>query len=253
MSYDRSMENRATILEELKEISPVIANITRANVYSVSPVYFNELPEVILARVQAEDAVFGSKATPFNVPQGYFDGLANNILNKIHHTEIQSVSDELKEIAPLLNTISKKPVYSVPQGYFESLEITIPLKLDKPSAKVFNFGNTKKIFQYAVAACVAGMLMVGAYMYTNSNGASEAMVISHDSALKMNVTEELAETNEQEITAYLNEAPGVGYAVTTTPASEEIDVEEYLETASDEEIKEYLNQYPETGISTTGS
>ena len=95
--------------------------------------------------------------------------------------------------------------------------------------------------------------MFGAYMYTSSNDASEDMVISYDSALKMNVTQELAETNEQEITAYLNEAPGVGYAVITSPASEEIDVEEYLETASDEEIKEYLNEYPETCISTTGS
>jgi hypothetical protein len=145
------------------------------------------------------------------------------------------------------------PVYKVPEGYFESLELTVPLKLDKPSAKVFSFGNTKKIFQYAVAACTAGILMIGAYMYTNQGSTADEMVISYDSALKMNVTEELAETNEQEITAYLNEAPGVGYAVTTTPASEDVDVEEYLETASDEEIKEYLNEYPETGISTTGS
>jgi hypothetical protein len=253
MSYDRSMENKETILEELNEISPTVANISRTNVFSVPPVYFNELADIILTKVQAEDAVFSSKATPFNVPSGYFDGLAANIIHKIHQQQVQSVSDELNEIAPLLNTISKEPVYKVPDGYFESLELTIPLKLDRPSAKIFSFGRTKKIFQYAVAACTAGILMFGAYMYTNQDTAANEMVISYDSAVKMNVTEELAETNEQEITAYLSETPGVGYAVTTTPASEEIDVEEYLETASDEEIKEYLNEYPETGISTTGS
>lgn len=253
MSYDRSMENRETIISELMEISPAVANISRANVFSVPPLYFNNLAEEVLARIQVEDISFGVKNTPFGVPHGYFDGLANSIINKIHQQEMQSVSDELNEIAPLLNTISKIPVYTVPEGYFESLEITIPLKLDKPSAKVFTFGKTKKIFQYAVAACIAGILMIGAYMYTNQGTTADEMVISYDSALKMNVTEALAQTNEQEITAYLNEAPGLGYAVTTTPASEEIDVEEYLETASDEEIKEYLNEYPETGISTTGS
>jgi hypothetical protein len=253
MSYDRSMENKEIILNELKEISPVIANINRTNIFSVPEAYFNDLAEIILAKVHAENISFGTKASPFKIPNGYFDGLAGNILNKISQHKDQSVYEELAEIAPFLNSISKEPVYQVPEGYFESLEITIPLKLDKPSVKVFSFGNIRKTMQYALAACVAGILMFGAYMYTNQNSGNDDMVISYDSALKLNVSAELAETNEQEITAYLNEVPGVGYNVITTPSSDEINVDEYLETASDEEIKDYLNEYQETGITTTGS
>ncbi len=253
MSYDRSMENRETIINELMEISPAIANISRSNVFSVPPSYFNNLAQEVLARIQVEDISFGVKDAPFSVPAGYFDGLAGSILNKINQQKEQSVSEELEELAPLLNSISKAPVYQVPEGYFESLELTIPLKLDKPSARVFSLGKIGRTLQYAVAASVAGILMFGAYMYTSQNTEGDDMVISYDSALNMNVTAELAETNEQEIAAYLNEVPGVGYNVTTTPTSDEINVDEYLETASDDEIKDYLNEYQETGITTTGS
>ncbi len=246
------MENKDTILEELRELSPAIADINRSNIFSVPKAYFDDLPEIILARIQAEEVSFGSKHLPFSVPLGYFEGLADNILNKISRNE-QSVYDELNEIAPLLNSISKEPVYTIPEGYFESLELTVPLKLDRPSAKVFNF-SAKKIFQYAVAACTAGILMIGAYMYSNQNTDQQEMVISYDSALKMNVSNELAETNEEEIVAYLGDSPGVGYNVINASSSEEINVEEYLETATDEEIKEYLKtEYQETGIITTGS
>jgi hypothetical protein len=229
------METRETILKELESISPAVANLANTNVFTVPAGYFDQLPAAILSRIQSEIIDFGGKVEPFNVPAGYFDGLAVNILNKIKSQE-QTVEEELNEIAPLLNTISKQPVYAVPEGYFESLELTIPLKLAKPSARVFSFG---KVMQYAVAACTVGVLAVGAFFYTNNNNDNETM-ISYKVAKEMNVSAELDNISETEIASYLETAPSVGYALNVAP--EEVNFDEYLEEATDEEINEYLNE-----------
>jgi hypothetical protein len=242
------METRETILKELREISPAVANLSGTNVFSVPAGYFDQLPETILSKIRQESVDFGGKVQPFNIPPGYFEGLATNILNKIKSRE-QSVAEELNELSPLLNSISRQNVYAVPEGYFESLELTIPLKLDKPSARVFSFGKTKKAFQYAVAACAAGILVVGAYFYTNNN--TDDTVISHNDAKNMNVSTELDKLSETEIASYLETAPNIGYALNVS--AEEINIDEYLDETSDEDINEYLNEYPEIGISNKGS
>ena len=232
------MEKREIIIQELESISPVVANLERTNVFAVPANYFNDLPAVILAKVQSEGVAFGSKSDPFSVPAGYFDGLAANILNKIRSTE-QSVEEELNEIAPLLNTVSRKPVYAVPEGYFESLELTIPLKLAKPSAKVFSFG---KVVQYAVAASTIAIMAIGVYFYSG-NSKSIDTPISFTEAKNMNVAAELDNLTETEIVSYLESAPSVGYALNVVP--EEVNFEEYLDQASDEEINEYLKETAE--------
>jgi hypothetical protein len=243
----RSMENRETILQELKQISEVVASLERKNTFFVPPAYFDGFASSVLARIQAENAVFGSKTTPFSVSEGYFDGLASTVLDRIRQQQVQTVEEERNEIAPILNTISRQPVYTVPDGYFESLEITVPLKVARPAEKVFSLGKSRRILQYAVAACTAGILMVGAYLYTNRGTGTpgETVAISYDSALKMDVSQELAGVNVQEIDQYLNETPVVGYSINTAP--DEVDVEQYIQSASDEEIRQYLNETAEPG------
>jgi hypothetical protein len=235
------METRENILKELQDISPAVANLGIANVFSVPAGYFEQLPAAILSRINMGAVDFGEKHELFTVPAGYFDQLAGNILDKIKNRE-QSVEAELDEIAPLLNSISKKPVYTVPEGYFESLELTIPLKLDKPSARVFSFVKTKRIVQYAVAACTAGILIIGAWFYTNQNTGTDTM-ISYKDAKSMNVASELDKLSETDIASYLETAPNVGYAMNVS--AEEINFDEYLDAASDEEINEYLNETAE--------
>lgn len=230
------METRATILSELQELSPLVAGISRANPYRLPEGYFEALPGEILHITQAEQPELGSRQPVFSVPQGYFDNLAANVLARVKEQEL-TVQQELEELAPLLNTISKKPVYRVPEGYFESLELTIPLKLGKPSASVFHFSrSTKRVLQYAVAACTAAVLMFGAYMYSNQ----ESQVISYREAKTMNLSEELSGLREEDINIYLNETPVVGYAVNT--GGEDIDVEQILEVTTDQEITEYLEE-----------
>lgn len=57
---------------------------------------------------------------PYQVPDGYFDGLAAIILNRIR-TEGLSASQELHTLSPLLGGLSKKSPYQVPDSYFGEL------------------------------------------------------------------------------------------------------------------------------------
>lgn len=220
----------------MQELSPLVAGISRVNPYQLPAGYFESLPQDLLEGIRAEQPELGSRQPLFSVPAGYFDNLAASVLARVKQQEL-TVQQELEELAPLLNTISKEPVYQVPEGYFESLELTIPLKLAKPSASVFSFSRrTKRVLQYAVAACTAAVLMFGAYMYSNQ----DSTVISYREAKTMDLTEELSELKEEDINNYLNETPLVGYAVNN--GGEDINVEEILEITSDQEISDYLEE-----------
>jgi hypothetical protein len=250
------MEKKENILQELRELSEAVANLPKGNTYTVPSGYFDQFATSVLAVIQAEYAGFGVKTTPFGVPKGYFDDFAANVISKIKRQEL-SVEEELNELAPLLNTISKKPVYTIPVGYFESLGNTIPSKVATQHTKVVSMGKPRRILQYAVAACTAGILMVGAYMYTHQTAGpgktnTASAVIPYDSAVKMNVNEELASVNEQEIDQYLKQSPTISSTVVTPVSADDVDVEQFIQSASDEEIKDYLNQSAESSQTNSG-
>jgi len=54
----------------------------------------------------------------YQVPGGYFDTLADQVLNRIKALEAENASEELGYLSPLLNSVSKKMPYSVPAGFF---------------------------------------------------------------------------------------------------------------------------------------
>jgi hypothetical protein len=118
------MENKNTILSELKEISPAVAEIGFAVPYRVPAGYFEELPGQILARLKGEDEgslVLQTKDNPYQVPQGYFENFAANLLQRIKATEAETAKDELEALSPLLSGLNKKTPFSTPAGYFEEL------------------------------------------------------------------------------------------------------------------------------------
>ncbi len=124
------MEKKENILQELQEISLVVATISNRNVYSVPAGYFDALADNVLADVQTlnQPAV----PAPYNVPGGYFDALASNILKRIKEEEgnkILQVHEELEQIAPLLNSISKTAPFNVPAGYFDGVAASTLNKL----------------------------------------------------------------------------------------------------------------------------
>ena len=83
------MTQRDTILKELQDLKSILADASFQN--------------------------------PYQAPAGYFDGLADKILNRVRALEATSPSEELATLSPLLSSISKKMPYSVPAGYFDEL------------------------------------------------------------------------------------------------------------------------------------
>ena len=84
------MAQRDYILQELREINSSLAGIGQRPMYQV--------------------------------PTGYFDNLAGEIVKRVRASEAATASEELVHLSPMLNRISKTGPYSVPGGYFDSIE-----------------------------------------------------------------------------------------------------------------------------------
>ena len=84
------MTQRNNILQELNEIGSTLLNVTPQNIYQI--------------------------------PDGYFEGLAEQVLNRIKAIEVTNAKDELRYLSPVVHSIPKEIPYSVPAGYFNGLE-----------------------------------------------------------------------------------------------------------------------------------
>jgi adenylate kinase len=155
------MERSLPILNELQEISPVVANIGNQVPYQVPQGYFDGLAGLVMQRINAEagesmelsiskDNVYQvpegyfeglagnimqrinaevgesmelsiSKDNVYQVPEGYFEGLAGTVLNRIKALEATSAKEELSFLSPLLNKAEKKTPFATPDGYFNDL------------------------------------------------------------------------------------------------------------------------------------
>jgi len=83
------MTNRNTILNELAELESVLANHDPQNIYAV--------------------------------PAGYFESLADQILNRIKALEANDAKEELSYLSPFLGNVSKEMPYKIPAGFFQDL------------------------------------------------------------------------------------------------------------------------------------
>jgi len=138
----------------------------------------------------------------FEVPAGYFDGLAAAVLQRIKNSEMVSAQDELTELSPLLAGIPKSIPFSIPEGYFQSNLESIPglkgdedsvvlieagknmpyqvpsgyfesfassvLKKVKPQAKVIAMNPTRWM-RVAAAAVIAGIITISGIVYFSGN------------------------------------------------------------------------------------
>ncbi len=223
------MDRTPEISAELVEISPYLAQISAAIPYGVPAGYFDAFPGLMMERLEAEVALPVAQLPAYQVPVGYFEGLAGNILSKIREREsgLSEVQAELQEIAPLLNTISKTNSYTVPAGYFDAVAF-VPV-IEKKPAKLIGLTFAKKWTQYAAAAVMAGILVTGAFLYTNDNKVGDSGYSSTD------VSSELNTLSETDLANYLD-----------TPESSNTDVlatvKNTINTLSDEELDQYLSE-----------
>ncbi|HNP53943.1 MAG TPA: hypothetical protein PKK69_04985 [Ferruginibacter sp.] len=195
------METRESILNETRELSPLLAELSKTPVFQVPEGYFEALSASTLLKINHQNQ---QQAPAASVPEGYFDALPGLIMNRI---KAESATSETPEI---LEGLSHQPVFRVPNGYFESLpdqvmariqsantETILPAVLqglsDKPSfrvpagyfeslpdqvmsrineakpAKVISMGSRVSFFRYAVAAAFTGLIGLSLF---NLGGAS---------------------------------------------------------------------------------
>lgn len=214
------MENRNDILNELREISPVLAGIDKVNIYNVPAGYFDGFAQNMLPLVKDEQSSLLSSINKQagSVPSGYFDTLANSILGKIK-------AQEAAETYPVLDKIGKQNVYTVPQDYFETLSTEIVNKTTQPQAKVVSMQRRTGWFKYAAAASVVIMLTFGVYKFTSTtNGKMDAVTKEGWAIAKENRFEEVfTKVSEEDIIKYLQKE---GTDVETALVAQTIDEKE---------------------------
>jgi len=93
------MTNRNTILKELADLGSVLASHNPQNIYAA--------------------------------PVGYFEDLADQILNRIKALEANDAKEELSYLSPFLSNVSKEMPYSVPARFFQDLSEDVLKKISE--------------------------------------------------------------------------------------------------------------------------
>jgi hypothetical protein len=237
------MTQRDNILQELNELESTLANLSSHNIYTV--------------------------------PTGYFEGLAEQILNRIKALETDNASDELVFLSSTLTNISKEIPYTTPSGYFEELnekamhvivqgnsqtakeelETLSPLlsglKKEMPfsvpdgyfdslqtkqETKVVSI-TSRKWFRYAAAAMIVGVVATTAFLLLNNKQPSEKQILAK-------VTREVNKMNEAEkdqLVDFLDAGLNGNETVQVSPEKTN-DLKDFLKGVSEKELNDFSEQ-----------
>jgi hypothetical protein len=159
-----------------------------------------------------------------------------------------TIQEELNELAPLLNTLSKKPVQTVPEDYFENFQVQIPSNestIQTAATPVVSINTRRKWYAIAAAAVVTGLLIIGGFNLVNQPkiSSNEGMVINMDQIAKMDISASVQALSNDDIDQYLSTAnalagPENSLHQYTVDAISETTVDEI----SDEELQLYLSE-----------
>lgn len=226
------MESKIYIKEEIKKLSPSISGLENKTVYSIPDNYFIEFPTKLINNIKAgkDCTYYFPNSNPYVVPENYFEHLPESILLKINAQKNNAVSEELEKIAPLLNTISKKPVFSLPKGYFNG-DVFSESKPHQPS-KVISLSNIR-ILRFAVAAVFIGLIGCGLFFIIEKG--------KPDLQANNNKTE-IRNLTDDDIVEFLSTGSATeGLSATAANGtSNNAAIQNAVKEISDEEIKQYL-------------
>jgi len=200
------------IKQELEQLSPLLAGLDKTNPYSVPADYFEGLPAVVLSMVNEEQPGFllnNNKQPLQELPEGYFDQLAGNILDRIKNQNTETAPEELRSLSPLLYSIGNDNIYEVPRNYFAELAETITANILAPRVVLMQ-SRTRIFFKYAVAAVFTGLMALGVFKLTNGNKVNMDPVVAQgiQIAKENNLDAELAKLDNADIVKYLESNGG---------------------------------------------
>ncbi len=121
------------ILNELQQLSPLLAELPKTNLFVVPGGYFETLGATILLCIKNDDVIF-NHAKAQDVPEGYFENLSSAIINKIKEQQINTAANDTTTISALLQSVQRIKQFEVPDGYFENLSSNILNKINQEQA-----------------------------------------------------------------------------------------------------------------------
>ena len=166
---------------------------------------------------------------PYAVPQGYFEGLIEQVMTRIRQ---QEAKEELAELSPLLQQLSKPQPYSTPFGYFERA-VRQPVAEQTPVRSLF----TRTWVRYAVAASV---IAAGIFLWMGRNEQPTGMAKN----VIQEVKQDIQQLNEKE-ESLLQEFVAAGMTGQETAQNDtrtSLTDNGLLADVSEQELKEFLEQ-----------
>lgn len=159
------MHSSPEILNELRSISPLLAEMEKKDTFTVPDGYFSSLAEKLKLNAVLSTKVNGSTLT---IPENYFQNLSTAVLEKIQSTE-DDPQQELRKLSPMLYAVQNENVFSVSKDYFKNLPGYILSTITgEQQAKVVAL-KKKTLWSYA-AAVVAGAIGISSlFLLTKSN------------------------------------------------------------------------------------
>jgi hypothetical protein len=139
------VKNENEIVNELRLISPLVADLSRENLFQVPENYFEQFTGQVMLRITSlqHDETIPSTLNTIDKniqlsrpPDGYFESFAEKMLRRVKRETSNSVDEELADLSSFLGTVKREMPFSVPQNYFEELADHV-----LQSAKAIDFVN----------------------------------------------------------------------------------------------------------------
>jgi hypothetical protein len=249
------------ILNELKAISPTVANLPGQVLYTVPDGYFENFAAtmLLLAKTQHQNAneetqtlsalLHGlKKHHTYQAPDNYFNDLPVSLVEGAK--AIDFVNSELENLSPLMSNLRNKNVYSVPQNYFYTFAGEVLQKIHtKKQAKVIAMPLSRSIIRYVAAAIVTAVIATGSWLFFKKDVTSPTQKPVTEVAQLQNSFELL---KDEDIINYVNESsvatvtPYVDAATLLGTEMKDTDIKNIIADISDDELQQYLEEYPLT-------
>ena len=252
MSHKKVMATREDILNELEQISPVVARISFVNPYQVPQGYFDGFADQVMLKIKPDNISATeeleklspllsslSKKLPYETPAGYFNDLSDHAVAGVKAIEFVNV--ELENLSPTMSSLKSVNVYEVPSGYFDSLADNIVKNISqRKSAKVVSMSFGKKVMRYAVAAAFIGLIAIGGWLYFAP--AKPTSMAAIETEVKQVPEDEMMKFLESDALVVTESNSGV------TEQIDETDMKSMLTDVSDEELEQFASDNNENPI-----
>lgn len=226
----------------------ILENVKGVNVYTVPEGYFNNLSEEVMSSILLESGKQFAQQGPFTIPDRYFEEFPSTLLAKLQALPGSDSTPVDTAETNFLANIGKTNVYEAPAGYFEQLPGQLAAQVSvSGKVRVIPFRSiTRRWISYASAAAVAGIMIVGAFLFTDNNQPTSS---GYYKGLKsIDVKKGVSDLSESEIATYLSAHPAV-FEIPAPTASQtaEASIQRSIKNISEEEISNYLQDSWEPG------